>query len=171
MEQEIYYEIYDSLIGKLTIAAEEGALLGILFGGQEDADDENEEAFLMKNRHRMHKRETPLIQKVHSQLGEYFCGRRRKFEIPCKLSGTTFQQKVWKALDNIPYGETRSYRDIAEAVGSPKSCRAVGMANHHNPIPIIIPCHRVIGANGKIVGYGGGLEIKKTLLDLEAAYK
>lgn len=171
MEQDIYYEMYDSLIGKLIIAVEEEALLGIIFRGQEYIKNQENEILFQKNRHRMHRGETPFMQRVHSQLEEYFCGRRRKFEIPCKLSGTIFQKKVWKALDNIPYGETRSYRDIAEAVDSPKSCRAVGMANHNNPIPIIIPCHRVIGANGKMVGYGGGLEIKKTLLDLEAAYK
>ena len=88
--------------------------------------------------------------------------------MPTAPSGTEFQQKVWKALKDIPYGKTKSYKDIAAAVGNEKACRAVGMANNRNPISIIIPCHRVIGKNGKLVGYGGGLEIKEYLLKLES---
>ena len=94
-------------------------------------------------------------------------GKRKSFDLPLKPEGTEFQKKVWNALLDIPYGETRSYKDIAVAIGNPKACRAVGMANNRNPISIIIPCHRVIGANGSLVGYGGGLPIKIELLNLE----
>ena len=113
--------------------------------------------------------ETPneLTTLVFRQLDEYFSGTRRTFDFPCRLRGTPFQQRVWAALREIPYGETRSYKDIAEAIGHPKAFRAVGMANHANPIFIAIPCHRVIGASGSLVGYGGGLEMKKALLELE----
>jgi len=111
--------------------------------------------------------ETPLLKEAGKQLKEYFLGTRTAFQLPLCPKGTDFQKAVWKALENIPYGETKSYKDIAEAVGSPKGFRAVGMANNKNPIPIIIPCHRVIGADGKLVGYGGGLPIKVKLLELE----
>lgn len=104
---------------------------------------------------------------VFLQLGEYFLGKRIDFDIPLKPLGTDFQLSVWKALTQIPYGQTCSYKDIAYAINNEKSCRAVGMANNRNPISFIIPCHRVIGANGKLVGYGGGLPIKSALLDLE----
>lgn len=112
-----------------------------------------------------------LTERVFRQLDEYFAGTRREFDFPYRLCGTPFQEKVWAALRDIPYGETRSYKDIAEAIGHPKAFRAVGMANHANPIFIAIPCHRVIGANRSLVGYGGGLEMKKALLDLEKAYR
>lgn len=111
--------------------------------------------------------ETELIRETADQLEEYLSGSRKDFNVKLNPKGTAFQRKVWKALQDIPYGETRSYKQIAEAVGNEKACRAVGMANHANPIMIIIPCHRVIGANGKLVGYGGGLELKSRLLELE----
>ncbi len=114
--------------------------------------------------------ETPLLKKAALQMEEYLRGERKDFDVPLAPEGTSFQQQVWKALQDIPYGETRSYKDIAMAIGKPKAMRAVGMANHHNPISFIIPCHRVIGANGSLVGYGGGLELKKKLLDLEKTY-
>ena len=101
------------------------------------------------------------------QLEEYFSGKRSSFSLPMAPVGTQFMQDVWQALVTIPYGEVRSYRDIAKAIGNPKACRAVGMANNRNPLPIIIPCHRVIGANGKLVGYAGGLDCKEKLLALE----
>ena len=110
-----------------------------------------------------------LAETVFRQLDEYFAGMRTAFDFPCAPQGTPFQQKVWAALCEIPYGETRSYKQIAEAVGKPKACRAVGMANNRNPIFIVIPCHRVIGANGALTGYGGGLEMKHALLELEKA--
>nr|WP_320024410.1 methylated-DNA--[protein]-cysteine S-methyltransferase [uncultured Acetobacterium sp.] len=111
--------------------------------------------------------ETPLIKKAVQELQEYFSGTRQRFDLPLSPQGTDFQQKVWKALQDIPYGAVCSYKDIARAIGNEKACRAVGGANNKNPISIIIPCHRVIGANGSLVGYGGGLEIKKQLLALE----
>ena len=112
-----------------------------------------------------------LTERVFRQLDEYFAGTRREFDFPYRLCGAPFQEKVWAALRDIPYGETRSYKDIAEAIGHPKAFRAVGMANHANPIFIAIPCHRVIGANRSLVGYGGGLDMKKALLDLEKAHR
>jgi methylated-DNA-[protein]-cysteine S-methyltransferase len=114
-------------------------------------------------------RETPLIDTTWQQLQEYFLGQRKDFTIPLAPRGTPFQLSVWKALLDIPYGETRSYKEIAMAIGNPKAVRAVGMANHRNPISFIIPCHRVIGANGALVGYGGGIDLKKRLLDMERA--
>lgn len=110
---------------------------------------------------------TPLLEQAAGQLEEYLDGRRREFQIKLHLEGTAFQKKVWKALCAIPYGETRSYKEIAESIGNPKACRAVGMANNRNPIMILVPCHRVIGADGSLVGYGGGLTLKKFLLNLE----
>ena len=110
---------------------------------------------------------TALTELVYRQVGEYMDGRRRTFDFPYILRGTAFQQKVWQALCAIPYGETRTYGEIAAAVGNPRACRAVGMANHCNPILIVVPCHRVIGANGKLVGYGSGLDMKEALLQME----
>lgn len=111
--------------------------------------------------------ETELLREAKRQLAEYFAGNRRQFELPLSLYGTAFQVEDWLALCTIPYGETRSYRQIAEQIGRPKAFRAVGMANHNNPVSIIVPCHRVIGSDGSLVGYGGGLDIKKYLLNLE----
>lgn len=111
--------------------------------------------------------ETPLICKAANQLNEYLCGQRKSFDIPLQATGTQFQQKVWQALQTIPYGETWSYRQLADAAGNIKACRAVGNANNKNPLPIFVPCHRVIGSNGKLVGYAAGLKIKQQLLELE----
>ena len=110
---------------------------------------------------------SPFSDMVFLQVQEYLQGKRVAFDFPYKLHGTEFQKKVWNALCNIPYGETCTYKDIATAIGNPKACRAVGMANNKNPITIAIPCHRVIGASGKLVGYAGGLEMKKALIKLE----
>jgi methylated-DNA-[protein]-cysteine S-methyltransferase len=115
-------------------------------------------------------RETPLIKKAAAQLGEYLKGKRKTFDLPLKMNGTAFQVKVWKALQRIPYGKTCSYGEIAAKIGNPKACRAVGMANNRNPIAIIVPCHRVIGKDGSLTGYAGGLDIKKKLLKLEGSY-
>ncbi len=117
------------------------------------------------------RQETPVLKETARQMHEYLRGERKEFELPLAPQGTPFQLSVWNALQQIPYGETRSYKDIACAIGNPKAVRAVGGANHHNPISFIIPCHRVIGADGSMVGYGGGLGLKKTLLDLEARFK
>lgn len=113
---------------------------------------------------------TPLLSVVAEQLTSYFAGARRMFEIPLAPRGTPFQLAVWRALQTIPYGEVRTYREIATLVGDPKACRAVGMANHRNPIPILIPCHRVIGSDGRLTGYAGGLERKEFLLKTEGFF-
>lgn len=110
---------------------------------------------------------TPLLLEGEGQLLEYLGGQRKVFDLPLTPQGTPFQRRVWQALKAIPWGETRTYRDIALAVDSPRGFRAVGMANHHNPIPIFIPCHRVVGADGSLTGYAGGLELKQALLSLE----
>ncbi|GHV25372.1 methylated-DNA--protein-cysteine methyltransferase [Clostridia bacterium] len=108
--------------------------------------------------------ETGLIRKTSEQINEYFNGKRENFEIPLSVSGTTFQNRVWDTLKNIPYSETRTYKEIAVNINSPKACRAVGMANNKNPVCIIIPCHRVIGYNNSLVGYAAGVEIKNISL-------
>ena len=115
------------------------------------------------------KNATPLLQDAVRQLTEYFAGERREFDLPLAPQGTDFQQRTWQALREIPCGETRSYRQIAEAIGCPKGARAVGLANNRNPILIFIPCHRIIGADGALVGYGGGLAMKESLLRLEGS--
>ncbi len=143
--------IYPSPVGDIQLDWEDGAVTALKNADADaKADAPNE-----------------LTRLVFRQLGEYFAGARKTFDFPYRLHGTPFQEAVWAALLEIPYGETRSYKDIAEAIGHPKSFRAVGMANHANPIFIAIPCHRVIGASGSLVGYGGGLEMKKALLELE----
>jgi epoxyqueuosine reductase len=112
-----------------------------------------------------------LFDSLYSQLEEYFAGRRGLFSIPLDLRGTPFQLQVWETLARIPYGETRSYGEIAGKIGRPKAVRAVGQANHVNPVPILIPCHRVIGSSGDPVGYGGGIPLKKQLLTLEKKFR
>jgi methylated-DNA-[protein]-cysteine S-methyltransferase len=143
---------YDSPIGCLYIAEAGGAVTEIVFKPVEGAVEKL----------------TPLISTVIEMLGEYFQGTRKEFDLPLKFSGTQFQEKAWRALRDIPYGETRSYKQQAEAIGNVKACRAVGGANGKNPISIVVPCHRVIGANNKLTGYGGGMEKKQMLLELEA---
>jgi methylated-DNA-[protein]-cysteine S-methyltransferase len=115
-------------------------------------------------------RDDAAFDDARTQLAEYFAGRRRAFELPLHLSGTAFQQRVWTALLEIPYGETASYGTTAAAIGAPRASRAVGLANGQNPIPIVVPCHRVIGANGSLTGYGGGLDAKRWLLSHEATH-
>lgn len=146
-----YY--YETEIGKITIIEDGTSITHICFGES-----------ILKDANIM---ETYLLKKANEQLGEYFNGKRKLFELPLAPKGTEFQQKVWKALQQIPYGETYSYKDIAKNIGNIKACRAVGMANNKNPIPIFIPCHRVIGSNGKLVGYAGGLNVKEKLLEIE----
>lgn len=136
-------------IGPLTLQADEAAVTAIRFGAGVAQDA------------------SPLLDAAEAQLREYFAGARRTFDLPLAPRGTAFQQRVWAALRAIPYGETRTYGELAAAIGSPNASRAVGKANHHNPIPIVIPCHRVIGANGTLTGYAGGLEVKRKLLALE----
>ena len=116
------------------------------------------------------RKETTVLRETFRQLTDYFDGDVKAFDIPLKLQGTPFQLKTWAALQTIPYGKTCSYGEIAKQIGHPKASRAVGMANHNNPVSIVVPCHRVIGANGSLVGYGGGLPIKQQLLELEDHY-
>lgn len=151
-----YYCIYDSPFGLMKISYIKSKITGIKI-------DKNINESIIAN-----SRGNDLTEKVTKQLNEYFDGKRKYFDFEYELIGTHFQKKVWKALTKIPYGQTRSYKDIAIAIGNEKASRAVGMANNKNPITIVVPCHRVIGANGKLVGYFGGLEMKKSLLDLES---
>ncbi len=113
------------------------------------------------------KEDKKFFAKEIAQLKEFAAGKRKRFDLKLNPEGTAFQNKVWKALSTIPYGDTYTYKDIAKQIGNAKASRAVGMANSKNPIPLIVPCHRVIGANGKLTGFASGLEIKQTLLDLE----
>jgi len=148
---------YETPIGKISIA-DNGAAITDVFFTEENLFNHNDFDII---------KETDLIKEAGKQLKEYFAGKRKVFELPLAPEGTPFQKKVWQALQEIPYGETRTYKEIAQAIGQEKACRAVGMANNKNPIAIFIPCHRVIGSNGTLVGYAGGLEVKKYLLDLE----
>lgn len=145
------YAIYPFPFGQLKIGYQDGAVT-LLLRTSEPARSEGR---------------TALTDRVFQQISEYLNGQRRDFDFPYILRGTEFQQKVWQALQSIPYGETRTYGEIAAAVGNPKAARAVGMANHHNPILIAVPCHRVVGANGQLTGYGSGLDMKEALLQLE----
>lgn len=145
---------YDTAAGKLAIADNGSEITNIEIAGDADSYNANIE-------------ETYVIKNAMKQLNEYFNGKRKEFDIPLNPSGTEFQKKVWKVLCDIPYGEVRSYKQVAEAAGNPKAYRAVGGANNKNPIIIVIPCHRVIGTNGSLVGYGGGLHVKEMLLLLE----
>lgn len=146
-----FHYTYETVLGSVTFIEEDGALLSISM----QATDRGIE------------QETPLIKDALLQLSEYLRGERKKFDIPFRMRGTEFQIQVWKVLQNIPYGETRSYKQIAEAIGDPKAVRAIGMANNRNPLLIVIPCHRVIGKDGSLVGYGEGIEMKEFLLRLE----
>ncbi len=157
-----------SPIGPLAIEVddERGALLRIDFLLRPEHPGLSGPLFTPK--HRPNERsENRSMQRVIDELDEYFIGKRREFGIPLEPRGTPFQLRVWKELTRIPYGETISYLQLAERIGSPRAVRAVGAANGANPIPVIIPCHRVIGSSGRLVGYGGGLDRKETLLAIE----
>ena len=147
-----YYQ-YQTVLGLLTICEENDAVIAINVGHYSENKGE--------------KRESELIRRTYKQFVEYLDGKRKVFDLPLSLKGTDFQKQVWQALLAIPYGETRSYGQIAAMIGRPRAARAVGMGNHKNPISILIPCHRVIGADGSLTGYGGGLDIKESLLRLE----
>lgn len=149
---------YQTDIGRIAVAENGTAITNLYFEGEATPLD----AAVA---------ETELLKEAGCQLLDYFAGRRMEFSLPLAPAGTPFQQRVWKVLCTIPYGETRSYKQVAQSADSPKGFRAVGMANNRNPIPILIPCHRVIGADGKLVGYGGGLSIKERLLNLEKAHE
>lgn len=145
--------IVSSPVGPLTLTQEDQALTGLHFGEHPQQGAEGP---------------TPLLEKAARQLEEYFAGQRKEFSLPLAPKGTEFQLRVWQALLQIPYGETRSYGELAAMVGNPKACRAVGGANHRNPLSILIPCHRVVGTGGSLTGYAGGLAIKEFLLKLES---
>lgn len=146
----MYQYSYDSVIGKIYIAEKDNCICNVSFGTLNYKE-----------------KETYLIKKTYSQLKEYFAGNRKIFDIPISANGTEFQIKVWKELQKIPYGKIRTYKEIAENIGNKNASRAVGMANNKNPIAIIIPCHRVIGSNGDLTGYAGGIKLKQYLLNLE----
>ncbi len=144
----------ESPIGELTLFARDGRLVGVHFApGAPPADSRAGTE--------------PVLEAAAAQLREYFAGERTAFDLPLELAGTAFQQEAWRALAEIPYGETVSYGEQARRLGRPDAVRAVGAANGRNPIPIVLPCHRVIGADGSLTGFGGGLEAKRRLLDLE----
>jgi len=146
--------------GELFLAASSKGLLRLEFEGRVQKFDSKTIA-LQESR--------PALAPCIRELNEYFAGTRRAFTVPLDLRGTDFQLRCWRALLDIPYGETRTYRDIARAIGHPQAFRAVGMANNRNPIAIIVPCHRVIASDGTLCGYGGGLDLKRKLLDMEGA--
>ena len=145
-------------IGRIGIAERREAVSRLYLPGEavpNHASEMDEDAF------------SPLLREAFAQLEAYLEGKLRRFDLPLGAEGTPFMHGVWRAVSAIPYGATASYKESAAAVGNVKAVRAVGLANNRNPIPIFIPCHRVIGSNGKLVGYGGGLEMKRRLLDLE----
>ena len=152
-EQRIYGEIYESPVGALTILAGENGIQAIKFGEDEKVKSAG--------------KASEMTRRAVKELEEYFQGKRKEFTVPCVPEGTDFQKRVWEALTRIPYGVTRTYKEIAVEAGNPRASRAVGMANNKNPVPIIIPCHRVIGSDGKLTGYAGGLGVKEFLLNLE----
>ena len=152
-----YIKYYDTPFKRVKIIEEDNKIIRLSFDEKDNFGE-----FELKD--------TELLNQTTKQLDEYFEGKRKKFELSLNPSGTEFMKKVWKALEEIPYGETKSYKQIAETIKNPKASRAVGMANNKNPIPIIIPCHRVIGANGELVGYALGLEMNKLFLELEKGY-
>jgi methylated-DNA-[protein]-cysteine S-methyltransferase len=145
---------YPTRIGKIGITAGQNAVTNLYF--QQEAIPEDVIVY-----------ESEILKEAGQQLQSYFSGKQKTFSIPLAPVGTDFMQRVWESLQAIPYGETRSYKEIAQSIGNPLAARAVGLANNKNPIPIFIPCHRVIGANGKLVGFRSGLELKASLLELE----
>jgi O-6-methylguanine DNA methyltransferase len=154
--ETLYYSIWQSPIGPLTLVASERGLVALEFRAK--LKRKSATTFLCSDE---------KLAPYRRELEQYFAGELRQFTVPLDLRGTDFQMRCWQALLKIPYGETRTYAQQARAVGKPQAFRAVGMANHDNPIAIIVPCHRVIASDGKLGGYGGGLPLKQNLLDLE----
>jgi methylated-DNA-[protein]-cysteine S-methyltransferase len=153
----LYYDIISTPIGKLLLLTSDKGLKKILFEDQIDLDSISIDW----------QKDTSKLEQVKAQLLDYFNKKLTAFELVLDPDGTVFQKQIWKQLEKIPFGELKSYQDIANSIEKPNACRAVGMANSKNPIPIIIPCHRVIGKNGKLTGYAGGLDIKAKLLQIE----
>jgi len=156
----LFYKEMDSPVGKLKLVASATALAAVIW----EKDGPNRVKIDMMKHDSRH----PVLVETERQLTEYFSGTRTEFDLPLEPQGSEFQKKIWQALRKIPFGQTRSYLDLAKAVGAPKACRAVGAANGKNPWSIIVPCHRVVGANGALTGFAGGLEAKAKLLALEA---
>ncbi|WLR51284.1 methylated-DNA--[protein]-cysteine S-methyltransferase [Bacillus tianshenii] len=168
-KEPLYYGSMDSPFGPLTIARTSEGVCRIMFGSIEESNSTLKiwmKKYLQKDE--LIFDETTLIP-VYEQLTDYFNEERQTFDFELDMYGTPFQLKVWEALQEIPYGETYSYKDVAQAIHAPKAVRAVGCAVNKNPLPIVIPCHRVIGSNGSLVGYNGGLDKKETLLGIEHA--
>jgi methylated-DNA-[protein]-cysteine S-methyltransferase len=161
MTECLAYKFVRSPVGRLKLVASDRGLVAILWSADEKKRRVTLPAAEKQDRH-------PLLIEAERQLGDYFAGRRKRFSLKLDLRGTPFQKKVWRALLEIPFGETRSYSDIAKVIGHPKSARAVGAANGKNPISIITPCHRLIGSSGKLHGFAGGLKTKAKLLKLES---
>jgi methylated-DNA-[protein]-cysteine S-methyltransferase len=158
----LFYKQIESPVGRLKLVASANALVAVLFEQERpDRVKVNVDTVYLDPQH-------PILIETERQLSQYFLGIRTEFDLPIEANGSNFQKKVWRALREIPFGETRSYSDLANAVGSPKACRAVGAANGKNPLAIVVPCHRVVGANGALTGFAGGLETKAKLLALEA---
>ncbi|MDV0444509.1 Methylated-DNA--protein-cysteine methyltransferase, constitutive [Methanimicrococcus sp. At1] len=155
----IYFK--ETVIGKFGIEGKDGSITKTVFENDLSKIGENCRDFTASSD------VPPVVAEAFKQLEEYFDGTRKEFTLPLAPAGTPFMQKVWAALCEIPYGETATYKEIAETAGNPKACRAVGMANNKNPIAVFIPCHRVIGSSGKLVGYAGGTDVKHKLLVLE----
>ena len=156
---QLVYMYMDSPVGALKLVAHDQALVAVMW----DNEDHKRVRLAELTENLQH----PMLLKVKQQLEQYFAGQRQQFNLPLDFQGTDFQQQVWRALLTIPYGETRSYKDIALQIGNEKAVRAVGAANGRNPISIIAPCHRVIGSGGALVGFAGGLDKKQILLSLE----
>jgi len=154
-----YYHSYEYPIGELKIAEKDGCVVYVTLAGGAGKDVPED----------YERRETKVIKQAAAQLTEYFAGKRKVFDLPLEFRGTDFQKSVWEALLEIPWGETKTYGEIAKRIGNPKAQRAVGMANNRNPIAVICPCHRVIGQDGSLTGYAGGLGRKEYLLKLEGA--
>ncbi len=148
----VFTVVVDSPVGPLRLSASADHLVGVAFDGGPPSPGNVSH---------------PILRAAARELAEYFAGNRRSFTVPCAPSGTSFEERVWKALTDIPSGETRSYGDVARAIGKKNAVRAVGGANHRNPLAIIVPCHRVIGSDGGLRGYGGGLDKKAWLLEHE----
>ena len=153
------YKIIESPVGKLTLVARDDRLAAILW--------ENDKPGRVRLGPMTPGDNEPILRETQKQLAEYFAGKRTQFELELDFHGTPFQKQVWKALLTIPYGQTRSYQQIATQLGNPKACRAVGAANGKNPISIVAPCHRVVGSNGALTGFAGGMEAKAALLKIE----
>ncbi len=162
--KNIYF--FETQIGRIGIAEEANSITNVFFEtGSNIKTQQDEENFLQQSG--LYLKKTALLIDAGKQLDEYLNGKSIAFDLPLAPKGTDFMKSVWNSLLTIPYGDTRSYKQIAEVLGNPKACRAVGMANNKNPIPIFIPCHRVIGTSGSLIGYGGGLKIKQKLLEIE----